>query len=75
MTADVDRETAVILERFAFDEPQFDVLRARVASGELSRETNVLGGSIEPPEPDDITRLPAPGDRHYDAMREAGRTA
>ena len=33
---DVDRETAVILERFGFDEPQFELLRARVATGELS---------------------------------------
>ena len=72
---DVDRETEVVLERFGFDEPQFQVLRARVASGELSPETNVIRGSVEPPRPGDITRLPAPGEADYDATREAGLDA
>ena len=71
----VDRETTVILERFGFDEPQFEVLRARVASGELSPESNLLRGSISPPQPDEIARLPAPGDPDYEAMRESGLDA
>jgi UTP--glucose-1-phosphate uridylyltransferase len=72
---DVDRETGVILERFGFDEPLFEVLRARVASGELSLESNLIRGTIEPPRDDDVTRLPAPGDPEYDAVREAGLDA
>jgi UTP--glucose-1-phosphate uridylyltransferase len=71
----VDRETAVVLERFGFDEPLFEVLRARVASGELSRESNLIRGTIEPPRADDVTRLPAPGDPEYDGVREAGLDA
>ena len=46
---DVDRETAVVLERFGFDEALFESLRARVAAGELSPESNLIRGSIEPP--------------------------
>ncbi len=72
---DVDRETAVVLERFGFDEPQFEVLRARVASGGLSPETNAIRGAIEPPGPDDIARLPAPGEPEYEAVRDAGLDA
>jgi UTP--glucose-1-phosphate uridylyltransferase len=72
---DVDRETAVVLERFGFDEPLFEVLRARVASGELSPESNVIRGSIEPPRAGDVTRLPSPGDADYADGREAGLDA
>jgi len=72
---DVDRETRVILDRFGFDEPLFEELRARVASGELSAESNVVRASIDPPAPGDITRLPAPGEDGYDAARQAGLDA
>lgn len=72
---EVDRETAVVLERFGFDEPLFEVLRARVASGELSLESNLIRGSIEPPGDDEITPLPAPGDDGYEDTREAGLDA
>jgi UTP--glucose-1-phosphate uridylyltransferase len=72
---EVDRETAVILERFGFDEPSFEMLRARVASGELSLESNLVRGSLEAPRPDEIAQLPAPGDPTYDATREAGLDA
>jgi UTP--glucose-1-phosphate uridylyltransferase len=72
---DVDRETAVILERFGFDEPLFEALRARVASGELSPASNLIRGSIEAPRDGDITPLPAPGDDAYAAAREAGLDA
>jgi UTP--glucose-1-phosphate uridylyltransferase len=71
----VDRETAVILERFGFDEPLFDVLRARVASGELSPESNVIRGAIEPPRAEDVTPLPASGDPGYEETRETGLDA
>lgn len=72
---DVDRETAVVLERFGFDEELFESLRARVASGELSSESNLIRSAIEPPSEGDVTRLPAPGDAAYDDVREAGLDA
>jgi UTP--glucose-1-phosphate uridylyltransferase len=72
---DVDRETAAVLERFGFDEPLFESLRARVAAGELSPASNVVQGAIEPPFDDDITQLPAPGDAGYEDARAAGLAA
>ena len=69
---DVDRETRAILDRFGFDEQLFESLRARVASGELSPEANLVRGVIEPPAPEDVTHLPAPGEPGYEAAREAG---
>ena len=72
---DVDRETAAVLERFGFDEPLFESLRARVAAGELSPASNVVQGTIEPPRDDDITRLPDPGDAVDENARAAGLAA
>jgi UTP--glucose-1-phosphate uridylyltransferase len=72
---DVDRETAVVLERFGFEEPLFERLRARVASGELSPESNLVNGTIEAPTADDVTPLPAPGDEAYGDIRELGLDA
>ena len=56
---DVDPRRPRVLERFGFDEPLFETLRARVAAGELSPESNVVRGTIEPPRADDLTPLPA----------------
>jgi UTP--glucose-1-phosphate uridylyltransferase len=72
---DVDRETAVVLERFGFDESLFESLRTRVAVGELSPQSNLIQGSIEPPGEGDLTRLPVPGDAGYDDARETGLDA
>ena len=72
---DVDRETAVVLERFGFDEALFESLRARVANGELSPESNLIRGAIEPPRPEEIVKLPALGDAEYDRTRAAGLDA
>ena len=69
---DVDRGTAVVLERFGFDEALFESLRAKVAAGEVSPESNLIRGSLEPPGEGDVTSLPAPGDCGYDETREAG---
>ncbi len=71
----VDSETRALLDRFGFDEALFGSLRARVASDDLSAESNLIRGSIEPPTPEDITRLPAPGDADYDDARSAGLEA
>jgi UTP--glucose-1-phosphate uridylyltransferase len=72
---DTDPKTAALLERFGFDESLFEALRARVAAGELSPDSNVVRGSVEPPRKDDLTKLPGPGDRGYDDARAAGLDA
>ncbi|HEU4429960.1 MAG TPA: UTP--glucose-1-phosphate uridylyltransferase, partial [Myxococcota bacterium] len=72
---EVDAGTRETLERFGFDPVQFEDLRARVASGELSPASNVVKGALEPPRPDDLTRLPEPGDDRYEAARDAGLDA
>jgi UTP--glucose-1-phosphate uridylyltransferase len=71
----IDRETAAVLDRFGFDEALFETLRARVASGELSAETNVVGGAVEPPHPEDLTALPMPGEPDLDEAKAAGAEA
>jgi UTP--glucose-1-phosphate uridylyltransferase len=68
----VDAGTRATLDRFGFDEPLFEALRARVASGELSPESNLVRGAIDPPAADDLTRLPDPGEARYDEVRAAG---
>ncbi len=72
MIEGIDRETAALLESFGFDEELFETLRARVAGGELSPETNVVRGTVEPPRPDDLTQLAEPGRPGHDEAREAG---
>ena len=71
----LDPETRKLLERFGFEPALFDELRSRVASGELSREANVVRGVIEPPRDDDLTLLPAPGESGYEEAHEAGLEA
>jgi UTP--glucose-1-phosphate uridylyltransferase len=73
--AGLDHTTAALLERFGFDEPQFERLRAKVASRDLSPASNLIRGAIEPPRPDDVVRLPAEGDARYEEPRAAGLEA
>jgi UTP--glucose-1-phosphate uridylyltransferase len=47
-----------ILDRYGFDERLFEELQARVASGELSRESNLVRGELEPLGDDELSRLP-----------------
>ena len=46
---EVDAGTRTVLDRFGFDPEAFELLRGRVASGELSAAANVVRGSVEPP--------------------------
>src|SRR5262249_35210818 len=75
LVIEVDRETRSVLDRFGFDQPLFESLRARVSTRELSRESNLVRGVIEPPVAADLTRLPDPGDAEYEATRGAGLDA
>ena len=72
---DVDHETSALLERFGFDESLFETLRGRVAAGELSPESNLVRGLVEPPRDDDVTPLPGPGDPGYEDAQTAGLDA
>jgi len=72
---EVDPEMRTVLDRFGFDEPLFESLRERVASGELSPESNLVRGVIEPPAAADLTRLPDPGDARFEEARGAGLDA
>lgn len=71
----VDLETQATLDRFGFDEELFDALRAKVAAGELSAESNVIRGTLEPPTDDDVTALPTQGDAAYESARTIGLDA
>ena len=71
----LDPPTQATLDRFGFDEELFDSLRAKVAAGELSADSNLIRGTIEPPAGDDVTPLPRPGDDAYEAARAAGLEA
>jgi UTP--glucose-1-phosphate uridylyltransferase len=69
---ELDQETRAILARFGFDPQRFEVLRARVASGELSAASNVVTGRIEPPGAGDLTALPESGTDAWEKARAAG---
>ena len=72
---EVDRGTWETLGRFGFDAPLFETLRSRVAAGELSAASNVVEGSLAPPEPDELMSLPDPGERGHQEARSAGQEA
>ena len=69
---DVDTETRAMLNRYGFDESLFESLRAKVASGELSPESNIVRGELEPPTAQDVLRLPGSEDAGFDAVRASG---
>lgn len=73
--AGLDAGTRETLERFGFDEPLFERLRARVARGQLSPESNVVEGTLEPPDADELTPLPEPTEPGFDEAQEAGLEA
>jgi UTP--glucose-1-phosphate uridylyltransferase len=60
-----------ILERYGFDEQRFEELRRKVVSGELSPESNIVRGSIEPLAHDDLVRLPAVPEGDLDGVAAA----
>jgi UTP--glucose-1-phosphate uridylyltransferase len=72
---EVDEGTRGILERYGFDADAFERLSRLVAAGELSAGTNLVRGTIEPPGPRDLTRVPARGEAGYDEARIAGAGA
>ena len=69
---EVDRETRETLDRFGFDAETFEVLRTRVAAGELTSSSNVVTGVVEPPAEGDVTALASPGSDEWVEARAAG---
>ncbi len=72
---ELDSETRSVLDRFEFDAETFEILRARVAAGELTPASNVADGVVEPPAEGDVTPLPEPGSDDRAATRSAGLDA
>lgn len=60
-----------ILRRYAFDEELFEELRARVASGELSRESNYVHGELEPLAEDELVQLPEEAEPDFEGVAVA----
>jgi UTP--glucose-1-phosphate uridylyltransferase len=69
---ELDRETQELLRRYGFDADAFDELRGRVASGELSQDSNVVRGVLEPPRESDLAPLPEPRTDAWTDLRETG---
>ena len=69
---EVDAGTRGVLERYRFDADAFELLRARVAAGELTAASNVVRGAVEPPRDDDVVPLPEPGSDGWREARAAG---
>jgi UTP--glucose-1-phosphate uridylyltransferase len=69
---EVDAATRAVLERYGFDADRFEALRGRVARGELTPESNVVRGAVEPPTADDVDRLPGPGEPGHAEAHGAG---
>jgi UTP--glucose-1-phosphate uridylyltransferase len=60
-----------ILERYGFDERLFEELRARVASGELSRDSNLVRGELEPLTDDELAQLPDEAEPDFEGVAVA----
>lgn len=61
MKEELDPGTRAICDRYGLDADLLAQHRAALARGELSRASNVVTGTVEPPRPSDLTPLPAAG--------------
>jgi UTP--glucose-1-phosphate uridylyltransferase len=68
----VDRATRTLLDRFGFDPELFESLRQRVVAGELTPASNVVTGTVAPPDDDDVVPLPERGSEEWSHARELG---
>ena len=72
---ELDADTRRTLDAYGFDAGEFERLRERVRTGDLSPESNVVTGEVRPPGPEDVTPLPDSPDSRYSAAHAAGLTA
>lgn len=71
----LNRETMELLERYGFDRGAFDSFRKQLAQGEPANAHNRILGLVEPPAPEDISRLPPVGSPERKALHERGSAA
>jgi UTP--glucose-1-phosphate uridylyltransferase len=71
----IDADLRRVLDEYRFDGTLFEQLQARVRSGELSPESNVVDGRVEPLRGQDITALPEPGAEGYQEAYDTGLAA
>jgi UTP--glucose-1-phosphate uridylyltransferase len=60
-----------ILRRYGFDEERFEELRARVAGGELSKESNYVRGELAPLADDELVELPEEAEPDFEGVAVA----
>lgn len=72
---DVDETTRSLLRRYGFDAETFAMLRGRLRRGEAGAEANRVEGTIRPPEPDDVSRLPPVGSDDRERLKTRGLEA
>jgi len=72
---DLSAETTALLERYGFDRPTFDRLRARLMRGEAGDASNRIAGVVKTPSAGDVVPLPTPDSAAYAALRERGEAA
>jgi UTP--glucose-1-phosphate uridylyltransferase len=71
----IEAELRERLDRYGFDEHLFERLRARVASGDLSRDANYVRGAIDPLRADELTQLTEDDRALGEAAIEQGEVA
>jgi UTP--glucose-1-phosphate uridylyltransferase len=75
MQLDIDSQTRTLLADYGFDELTFMQLRERFLRGETSPDRNRLQARVEPPQPSDVPKLPAPGTPERLLLAERGLAA
>lgn len=71
----IDAETAQLLQRYGFDEIPFELLKERLARGELGASQNRLKARVEPLDEGDLKALPPLGGEFRRALGERGEEA
>lgn len=71
---EIDARARELLQRFGFDEPTFETLRARLRAG-AAESDNHIRGEVRPPRPDDVIPLPPLGTSRRKQLEARGREA
>jgi UTP--glucose-1-phosphate uridylyltransferase len=69
---ELDPASRATLEQNGFDAVSFERLRAAFVDGVLTKDSNIVQGTVEPPHDSELTPLPAPGEAGYDEALAAG---